>query len=57
MKIRKMTADFSRLQGETLELGEGLNVVAAPIYKRRIDERFKLGARIQSFLIDYMVIA
>ena len=30
MKIRKMTADFGRLHGETLSLGEGLNVVAAP---------------------------
>ena len=30
MKIRKMTADFGRLQGETLTLGEGLNVIAAP---------------------------
>ena len=30
MKIRKMTADFGRLQGETLSLGDGLNVIAAP---------------------------
>lgn len=30
MKIRKMTADFGRLQGETITLGEGLNVIAAP---------------------------
>ena len=29
-----------------------LNVVAAPIYKFRINERFKLGAKIQSFLIE-----
>lgn len=29
-----------------------LNVIAAPIYKRRIDERFKLGAWIQAFLIE-----
>ena len=29
-----------------------LNIFAAPIYKRRIDERFKLGARIQAFLIE-----
>ncbi len=30
MRIEKMTADFGRLQGETLTLGEGLNVIAAP---------------------------
>ena len=30
MRIRKMTADFGRLQGETLVLGDGLNVIAAP---------------------------
>ena len=30
MRIRKMTADFGRLQGESLSLGDGLNVIAAP---------------------------
>lgn len=30
MKIRRMTASFGMLQNETLELGEGLNIVYAP---------------------------
>ncbi len=30
MKIRKMTASFGNLQGETLELGDGLNIIEAP---------------------------
>ncbi len=29
-----------------------LNVVAAPIYKQRIDERFQIASKIQSFLIE-----
>ena len=30
MKIRKMTAHFGTLKGESLVLGEGLNVITAP---------------------------
>lgn len=30
MKIRKMTASFGALEGETLELGGGLNIIEAP---------------------------
>ena len=30
MKIKRMTATFGRLQNETLELGEGLNLIQAP---------------------------
>lgn len=30
MKIRKMTANFGTLHGESLELGEGLNIITAP---------------------------
>ncbi|MEA4894775.1 MAG: AAA family ATPase [Oscillospiraceae bacterium] len=30
MKIHKMTASFGRLQNETIELGDGLNIVYAP---------------------------
>ena len=30
MKIRKMTADFGTLRGESLSLSEGLNVITAP---------------------------
>ena len=30
MKIKRMTATFGRLQNETLELGDGLNLIQAP---------------------------
>ena len=30
MKIRKMTASFGKLQNDTLELGDGLNIIYAP---------------------------
>ena len=30
MIIKKMTASFGKLQNETLELGDGLNIVFAP---------------------------
>ena len=30
LKIRSLTASFGRLEGERLELGDGLNLIQAP---------------------------